>query len=136
MLRHARWHRKSVSITARLPIFRACILPVLLYGSKVWTLMMKQEQRIASFYNRWLRTIIGVNLGDRMSNETLLDITGQPMIENIIRRNRLRWFGHVNKAASQDGCPSLTNKTMFGYFHGEKRPSNMGSKRWEDIHNS
>ena len=68
-----------------------------------------------------------------MSNETLLDITGQPTIENIIRRNRLRWFGHVNRAVNEVGCPSLTKKTMFGYFHGEKRPSNMGrSKRWED----
>ncbi|CAF4230155.1 unnamed protein product [Rotaria magnacalcarata] len=133
MLRHAIWHRKSVSITARLRIFRACILPVLLYGSETWALTMKQEQRIASFYNRCLRTIIGVNLGDRMSNETLLDITGQPTIENIIRRNRLRWFGHVNRAVNQDGCPSLTKKTMFGYFHGEKRPSNMGrSNRWEN----
>ncbi|CAF2069980.1 unnamed protein product [Rotaria magnacalcarata] len=132
MLRHAIWHRKSVSITARLRIFRACILPVLLYGSETWVLTIKQEQRIASFYNRCLRTIIGVNLSDRMSNETLLDITGQPSIENIIRRNRLQWFGHVNRAANQHGCSSLTKKTMFGYFHGEKRPSNMGrSKRWE-----
>ncbi|CAF1490575.1 unnamed protein product [Rotaria magnacalcarata] len=133
MLRHAIWHRKSISITARFRIFRVCILPVLLYGSQTWALAMKQKQRIASFYNRCLRTIIGVNLGDRMSNGTLFDITGQPSIENIIRRNRLRWFGHVNRGVNQDGCPSLTKKTMFGYFHGEKRPSNMGrSKRWED----
>ena len=133
MLRHAIWHRKSVSITARLRIFRACILPVLLYGSETWSLTIKQEQRITSFYNRCLRTIIGVNLGDRLSNEKLLDITGQPTIENIIRRNRLRWFGHVNRTVNSDGDPSLTKKAMFAYFYAEKRPSNMGrSKRWED----
>ncbi len=34
MLRHAVWHRKSVSITSRLRICRACILPVLLCGSE------------------------------------------------------------------------------------------------------
>jgi hypothetical protein len=32
-LRHGIWHRKSVSITARLRIFRACVLPVLLGDS-------------------------------------------------------------------------------------------------------
>ena len=37
-----------------------------------------------------IRTIVGVNLGDRISNETLLKITGQPPIENAIGRNRLR----------------------------------------------
>ena len=34
MLRHVVRHRKSISITARLQIFRACILPILLYGSE------------------------------------------------------------------------------------------------------
>jgi hypothetical protein len=101
MLRHSIWHRKSVSITARLRIFRACILPVLLYGSETWSLTKKQEQRVITIYNRCLRTIIGVNLGDRLSNETLLDITGEPRIENTIRRNRLRWFGHVNRAVNR-----------------------------------
>jgi hypothetical protein len=133
MLRHSIWHRKSVSITARLRIFRACVLPVLLYGSETWSLTIRQEQRITSFYNKCLRTVIGVNLGDRMSNETLLDITGQPPIGNIIRRNRLRWFGHVNRTVNSDGSPSLIKKAMFAYFHDEKRPSNIGrSKRWED----
>ena len=33
-LRHVIWHRKSVSITARFRIARACVLPVLLYGSE------------------------------------------------------------------------------------------------------
>ena len=57
---------------------------------------------------------------------TLLEITGQPRIENIIRRNRLRWFGHVNRAVNQDGHPALIKKTMFAFFHNEKRPNNMG----------
>jgi hypothetical protein len=133
MLRHIIWYRKSVSITARLRIFRACVLPVLLYGSETWCLTVRQEQRISTFYNKCLRTIIGVNIADKMANDVLLNITGQPPIENIIRRNRLRWFGHVNRASNPDGSPSLIKKSMFSYFHNEKRPNNMGRfKRWED----
>ena len=132
-LRYAIWHRKSVSITARLRIFRARVIPVLLYGSETWALTIKQEHRITTFYNKCLRTIIRINLDDRMSNETLLDITGQPSIANIMRRNRLRWFGHVNRNTNPDGSPSLIRKTMFSYFHDEKRPDNIGrSKQWED----
>ena len=133
MLRHTIWHRKSVSITARLRIFRACVLPVLLYGSETWCLTVKQEQRINTFYNKCLRTIIGVNIADKMSNEILLNITGQPPIGNIIRRNRLRWFGHANRTVNPDGSPSLIKKAMFLYFSNEKRPNNLGRyKRWED----
>jgi len=76
---------------------------------------------------------MGVNLGDRMSNETLVNITGQPSIVNVMRRNRLRWFGHVNRAANPDGSTPLIKKSMFSYFHDEKRPSNIGRcKQWED----
>ncbi|CAF3323508.1 unnamed protein product [Rotaria sp. Silwood2] len=133
MLRHVIWYRKTVSITSRLRIFRACILPVLLYGSETWSITTLHERRINSFYMKCIRTIVGVNLGDRISNETLLKITGQPPIENIIRRNRLRWFGHVNRMLNNNKEPSIVKKIMFSYFPTEKRPRNMGiRKRWED----
>ncbi len=129
MLRHAIWHRKSVSITERLRIFRACILPALLYGSETWSLTIKQDERITSFYNRCLRTIIGVNLGDRLSTKHCWILQDSQLLKNTIRRNRLRWFGHVNRAVNHDRCPSLTKKAMFVYFHGEKRSSNMGRSK-------
>ena len=75
---------------AKLQIFRACVLPVLLYGSETWSITILHERRINRLYMKCLRTIIGINLSDRMSNEKILDITGQPLIENILRRNRLR----------------------------------------------
>ena len=133
MLLHAVWHKKGVSIIARLRIFRACVIPGLMYASEIWALTIKQEQRIASFYYKFLRTIIGISLGDRVSDEKLLNTAGQPTVENVIRRNRLRWFGHVNRCVNVNGCPSVVKKTMFAYFHREKRPTNMGrTKRWED----
>jgi hypothetical protein len=33
MLRNPIWYRKTISIKAKLRIFRACVMPVLLYGS-------------------------------------------------------------------------------------------------------
>jgi adenylate cyclase class IV len=133
MLRFAIWHRKSVTIAAKLRIFRACVLPVLLYGSETWAITTTHERRINTFYMRCLRTIVGINLGDRLSNEKLLEITGQPPIENILSRNRLRWFGHANRASTTNNEPSLIKKIMFSYFHGEKRPRNIGiRKRWEE----
>ncbi|CAF1617060.1 unnamed protein product, partial [Didymodactylos carnosus] len=37
-----------------------------------------------------LRTILGLNLGDRVPNATMLQLSDQPGIEDLIRRNRLR----------------------------------------------
>ncbi|CAM2721164.1 unnamed protein product [Rotaria socialis] len=133
MLRSVIWYRKTISITSRLRIYRACVLPVLLYGSETWSITKTHEQRISTFYMKCLRIIIGVNLGDRISNDKILEITGQSQIETIIRRNRLRWFGHANRMMNSDNEPSVVKKITFSYFPEEKRPGNNGiRKRWED----
>ena len=41
MLRGPMWYRKTVSIDAKIRIFRACVIPVLLYGSETWSLTKK-----------------------------------------------------------------------------------------------
>jgi hypothetical protein len=91
------WHCKTVSTLAKSRIFRACVLSVLLYGSEAWLLTVAQERC----------------LGDRISNEQLLRLTGQPCFEDIIRRNRLPWFGHVNRmtttGAPQEMARQITN---------------------------
>lgn len=38
MLRRVVWYRKTISIEAKLRIFRACVIPVLLYASETWSL--------------------------------------------------------------------------------------------------
>ena len=73
-----------------------------LYGSEVWHNKQSLERRLYTFYNWCLRTIIGINLGDRMSNTQLLQIIGQPNLENILRPNRLRWFGHANRMMDKE----------------------------------
>ncbi|CAF1475500.1 unnamed protein product [Didymodactylos carnosus] len=80
-----------------------------------------------------LRALVGVTLGDRISNEKLLELSGQPNLENIMRRNRLRWFGHVNRMEDVEKKPKLLKKVMFSYFPDARRPQNAGvRKRWED----
>ena len=132
MLRHVIWYRATTSIEAKLRIFRSCVLPVLLYGSEICSLTVVLEHRLCAFYHRCLRTIIGTNLGDRMSNEQIFQITGQPSLENILRRNRLRWFDHVNRMKGENDEPSLIKKIMFSYYKDSKRPGNAGTfKKWK-----
>lgn len=127
------WHRKSMSYEAKLRIFRACIVPILLYGSETWTLTKTQERRLNSFYMRCLRTIIGAKLEDRLSNMKILELTGQPQLDDTMRRNRLRWFGHVNRMIKDNNEPMLPKKLLFSYFPNTRRPQHHGiRKRYED----
>jgi hypothetical protein len=46
LLRNIIWYRKSVSFEAKFRIFRACVLPVSLFGSAVWALSVTQERTL------------------------------------------------------------------------------------------
>ena len=131
-LRRIVWYRKCISIQAKIRIFRATVLPVLLSGSEVWSLTVAEEQRLKTFYMKCLRTIIGVSIADRMRNDLVLQLTGQPPLENILRRNRLRWFGHVNRMNNDQNSPMLTKKTLFASFKDAKRPPHGIKLRWKD----
>ena len=108
------------------------MLPVLVYGSELRSLTVAEEQRLKVFYMRCLRTIIGVFIVDRMKNDLVLQLTGQPPLENILRRNRLGWFGHVNRMNNDQNSPMLTKKTLFVSFKDEKRPPYGVNLRWRD----
>ena len=87
-LRRIVWYRECISIQAKFSIFKACILPVLLYESEVWCLKVVEEQRLNTFYMKCLRTLLGGCLGYRMRNDLILQLTSQPPFEKILRRKR------------------------------------------------
>ncbi|CAF4548573.1 unnamed protein product [Rotaria sp. Silwood2] len=111
MLRNVVWYRKTISINAKLRIFRSCVLPVLLYASETWCPTSRNEQQINTFYMKCLRTILGLKLGDRVPNQTILDLSGQPKIAEIMCRNRLRVNSEESYATliSTDKWPSQIN---------------------------
>ncbi|CAF2715329.1 unnamed protein product [Rotaria sp. Silwood2] len=65
-LRRVVWYRKCISIQAKVRIFKACILPVLLYGSELWCLKVVEEQRLNTFYMKCLRTLLAREILYRM----------------------------------------------------------------------
>ena len=45
------------TIELRIKIYRAIILPVVLYGCKTWSLTLREERRLREFENRVLRRV-------------------------------------------------------------------------------
>ena len=42
-----------------------------------------------------LEQILGITYKDRVTNEKVLELSGQPTMQNIINKRRLRYTGHV-----------------------------------------
>ena len=63
-LYHPLWKRRQVSVETKIGIYRAAVLPVLLYGAEVWVLSVKESTRLEVFHRKCLRVILGITKRD------------------------------------------------------------------------
>jgi hypothetical protein len=55
---------RLLSKNVKIRIYKAIILPVVLYGCETWSLALKEEHRLMVFENRVLRRIFGLKRDD------------------------------------------------------------------------
>ena len=78
-------------------IYWACVQNVMLYGSKMWAMRVEDMRRLERTERMMVRWMCGVTLKDRKRSEDLLEQLGIKSVAEVVRRNRLRWFGHVER---------------------------------------
>jgi len=91
-------------------IYRAIILPFVLYGCETWSLTLREEHRLRVFDNRVLRRIFGPKRDDvtgecrKLHNEELNDLYS-PNMFRAIKSRRMRLAGHAARMEERRGEP-------------------------------
>ena len=96
------WRSRFLCKATKLRVYRALVLPVLLYGCETWTLTKTLRNRLNAFGTRSLRRILGYRWSDLKRNDELLQETGSRSVTCIIRERQLRLFGHVARFPVSD----------------------------------
>ena len=55
------WHERGISIKTKLSVYRAVVLPSLLYGCKTWTCYRRHTKKLDQFHLRCLRKVLRVS---------------------------------------------------------------------------
>nr|VZI41885.1 unnamed protein product [Spirometra erinaceieuropaei] len=76
-------------------MYKAVILPTLLYGAETWTVYTRQARRLNHFHLSCLRRILRLNWQDRIPDTEVLEQTGILSIYAILRQMKVRWSGHL-----------------------------------------
>nr|VZI30587.1 unnamed protein product [Spirometra erinaceieuropaei] len=76
-------------------MYKAVILPTLLYEAETWTVYAKQARRLNHFHLSCLRRILSLNWQDRIPDTEVLERTGNLSIYAILKQMQLRWSGHL-----------------------------------------
>jgi hypothetical protein len=85
------------------------VLPFVLYGCEIWSLILREERKLRVLENMVLRRIFGPRrdkvTGDwrRPHNEELNDLYSSPNIVRVIKSRRMRWAGNVARMGEERG---------------------------------
>ena len=122
------WNRKDITKSLKVRLYYALIVPIALYASETWTLLAEDKRKLEVFENRCLRAMLGISLYDRVRNEKVKkNLNINTSITDIIRKKRMKWFGHINRLPDT----SFVHLIYKSEFPGP-RPIGRPPKRWED----
>jgi hypothetical protein len=117
-----------LSKNVKIKIYRAIILPVVLYGCETWSVC-----RLRVFENRVLWRIFGPKRDEvtgewrRLHNKELYALYSSPIIIRVIKSRRLRWVGHVARMGER----RYAYRILVGKRE-RRRPLATLKRRWED----
>ena len=99
------WQSHSLCLSTKIQVYRAVIIPTLLYGAETWvpTLLYgaetywKQIMLLERFHQCCLHSILGIKWQDHVLNEEILKRASLPSIESNLLQVQLCWAGHIKR---------------------------------------
>ena len=80
------WYQKSIKLCIKLRMFKAAIIPILLYGSESWTPLSQHIKRLQGFVMRCLRIILGISVRQKQRNIYIRAKASIETVDTMIRK--------------------------------------------------
>jgi hypothetical protein len=119
------WRNKGLSIKIKIRLYEALVMSTLLYGAETWPMTVANMKRLEAAHHRWQRKILGIVWRDKITNVEVRRRTCMDKLEDIIRRRRLQWLGHVHRM-EQERIP----KQALNWIPAGKRKRGRPRMNW------
>ena len=89
---------RHLPLLSRGRVYAVSVRSVMLHASETWAVTATAIQRLRRNDRAMIRWISNIKLQDEVSSDSLLLKLGLVDIEEVVRRGRLQWFGHVERS--------------------------------------
>ena len=118
---------RGASLKVKGKVYKACVQRVLVYGSETWPVKVEDMQRLERTERSMVRWMCGVSLKNRKFSDELYGHLDIERVAEVVRRGRLRWFGHLQRKDKDDWVSSCRKFVAPG-----QRSKGRGRKTWDE----
>ena len=87
---------RDITLPTKVPLVKAMVLPVVMYGCESWTVKKAKHRRIDAFELWCWRRLLRVPWTARRSNQSILkEISPRISLEGVMLKLKLQYFGHL-----------------------------------------
>ena len=105
---------RGVSLRLKGKFYRMCVQRVMVYGSETWPMRVEEVRRLERAERMMIRWMCGVTLKDRCKSEELRKRLDIEDVADVVRKSRLRWFGHLERKDERDWVSACRNIVVLG----------------------
>ena len=111
------WNRRGISLQTKLKVYRATVLPMLLYACETWTVYQRDTRKLNHFHTTSLRRLLNIKWQDKIPDTEVPAQAGLSSIHTIMMQSQLRWAGHVARMPDH----RLAKRLFYGELQEGKR---------------
>ncbi len=124
--------KQNIPLGSRAQVYRACVRSVFLYRAETWAKTKQLDVLLIRCDGRLLRYVMAIRWQDGLSNEEVVR-SGLEGLEVLLRRNRLRCFGHVEKGGGRYEDAEHHGRNGYGETTVEEAhipPNSVTGSKW------
>ena len=92
---------KDITLPTKVPLSKAMVFPVVMYGCESWTIEKAEHQRTDAFELWHWRRLLRVSWTIRRSNQSILkEINPEYSLGRLVLKLKLQYFGHLMRRAN------------------------------------
>ena len=123
---------RPISLLTKVHLVKAMVFPVVMYGSKSWTVKKAECWRIDAFELWCWRRVLRVPWTARRANQSIpKEISPGCSLEGLMLKLKLQYFFHLMWSVD-----SLEKTLMLGGIGGRRRRGRQGMRWLDDITDS
>ena len=127
-LRKTVWERRGIKTSTKVKVYRATVIPTLLYACETWTLYERHTRKLQRFHMNCLRRILGISWQEKIPDTEVLALAEIPSMQALLKKILLRYAGHVARMPDE----RLPKRLFFGELAKGKRNHGGQKKRYKD----